>query len=311
MRSVEVIGEKGLESADLFIGAIGYERRARFALEKFSKKSETKIGAFIGLEFPFHQVLDYSENLELFRSMNASTIPGCEHGTTEELVKRFSATAGLDSHPLTLIVDISVMSRQMMANVICAIDRFSMDREIAIHAVYAPATFEKPPITPPMRFAGPVRAEFAGWSSRPDSPLCLIMGLGYEENLALGAISYLEPGRTVLFLPRGLDRRYIPLVREESKKISSHIPAINLEYNLTEWGSSLNLLRRVCEQLLVDGRVVIVPFGPKVFAWNAMLLSLIDGFREVSVWRFSAEDDAEPQNRHPAGEIIRVDLSVA
>lgn len=306
MKNLEFASAKRCFKADLFIGAVGYETRARFCLEKL----HDGITSILGLSFAFHNVLDHQRNLVAFESRGAHIMPGCGPNVPHEIEKYVIAKGSGTDEPIQLLLDISTMSREMMANVALAVDLLSKRRRLCVRVCYAPATFERPHQTPPMKIAGPVKPEFAGWSLRPESALILVMGLGYEENLALGAVSYLEPTRAHLFIPRGLDERYEPLVRQEASKIGRHISTVNLAYDLTNWPQSFSLLWRTFEQLLAEGRVVVVPFGPKVFAWNALCLSLLDEFREIAVWRFSADVEDKPKNRFASGQIASLDLTL-
>jgi hypothetical protein len=53
-----------------------------------------------------------------------------------------------------------------------------------------------------------------------------------------------------------------------------------------------------------DFRIIVVPFGPKIFAWLAISTAVFTHRSTVGVWAFSSKDLAVPTDRKAEGHII-------
>ena len=122
------------------------------------------------------------------------------------LAEASSRTASPDL--LRLAIDVSSLSRKRIAS--------SANRPVhpspwtarrcrpALHARELPRPVEQPDLT---EVHGPVTNWYAGWSGG-QSPVVAFIGIGYEEDRALGVFEYLEPGDAWAFIPEGEDAKY-------------------------------------------------------------------------------------------------------
>ena len=128
---------------------------------------------------------------------------------------------------------------------------------------------------------------FAGWSGDPGRPLGLAMGLGYEPGKAVGGSAYLEPKQAWLFIPTGLDRKYDRAVEKANRHLlEAREPKWSIEYSVTRPIETLAVLDGLAYGQLQEGRVILLPFGPKVFALCCLLVACVH-YPEVAVWRVS------------------------
>ena len=69
------------------------------------------------------------------------------------------------------------------------VGRLRTNGTVDISFLYALGKFSPPPSAQSLNaHVGPVLPAFAGWSMEPDTPPVAIIGLGYEEDRALGAV---------------------------------------------------------------------------------------------------------------------------
>jgi len=212
---------------------------------------------------------------------------------------------------LRLAIDVSSITRRMMAELILEITHLSIRRRVVADFWYCPAIFERPQLgSPPIEVSGPALPEFAGWSIDPERTLAVLVGLGYEPNLALGTLEYLEPGRVWAFVPRGEDSRYDrAVVKSNSDLLAQLSPDRIVSYAVGEpWQTSM-MVDSLVDGLLPQFRVVLVPFGPKVFALCCSLVAAIYQ-PAVTLWRTSTATFQVPPDRHASGKVYGLRVTV-
>jgi len=109
----------------------------------------------------------------------------------------------------------------------------------------------------------------------------------------------------------GDDPRYSHDSDDANDAIFDHFNATPLYYALDDPHHLKRVLEELMRNLSSRARIVLIPFGPKLFAWIVMLLALEDPKRETAVWRFSPEETAEPIDRKASGKIIRYDFALS
>jgi hypothetical protein len=114
---------------DFAIVAVGYERRCRWVTKEFA--IEAKSGW--GLEFGFLADGSYRENRTYFEGLGFKIIGGLRDDAVDLLTGAFLSN---DSATASIFVDISSMSREMIANVALAIQRIRSQRVVSITIAY-------------------------------------------------------------------------------------------------------------------------------------------------------------------------------
>lgn len=309
MISKIVVGlPRGLnDDVDLFVSVLGYERRAVHAASLLGSRARRKLA----VAFPDSTQCSYAEN-RLFYDRSGFRKVDYERSSfltwfKEELRAAASEPIG---RGLSVSIDISSMSRPMIAQVVVALAETSVLNGSEVSFVYSPAAFEKPALTPvPIVVSQPVIPELAGWSEAPERAVSAIVGLGFEYEQALGALEFLEPAASWGFLPTGYDARYYQTVIQANRPLLQSIPREHLfEYSVQNPLSCFQALEGLVYGLVQDSRPVLLPFGPKIFALICMLVAQAH-FPKVTVWRVSGEQEGEKIDREPSGQIIRLPVS--
>jgi len=282
---------------NLFIGAVGYESRSTWLLENGGIEADK----IIGYQFSYNQVLHFDEACRLYSAAGAEILPFPENDGLEILKRTLLEISLSAKSVMRVVLDISAMSRLMIATTLVALTEVRHDAGLEVNVHYTPARFQSPGPTSPARVAEPIIPELAGWSDRPDVPLGVLIGLGYEGNAAAGALQVLEPSRAWAFYPFGQDERFLREVELANEDLSTIYEVIKLTYAVMDPAGTRALLKRMLSELRADYRIALVPFGPKIFAWLCMLTALESGFQEVGVWRFSPQELGEPVDHIASG----------
>lgn len=276
---------------DLVLASAGYEQRARYVCESQALNASLKIAA----GFSDQQVLEYGSNIEWFESNGFEVQEVADEefrSWIEVLISRISQPSERDSGcPLRILIDISCMSRKRMAHTIAALrdwpgpDHFIVDFVYAL-AAYAPPAEQVRPNT----YVGPITSDFAGWWDEPDRTLSTIVGLGYEQDKALGAVEYLQAQDVWLFQPISEEPKYTKALADANATLLGGTDPRHLFiYRLHDPLESYSKLRSLVLGLLTRHNVVFLPFGPKLFVLYALLIAADDP--DIAVWRVSASSE--------------------
>ena len=164
-----------------------------------------------------------------------------------------------------------------------------VDRDVDVDVLYTPARYHDPLDQPDVtEVHGPVTNWFAGWSGGQNAVVAFI-GIGYEEDRALGVFEYLEPGDAWAFIPEGEDALYDERLRERNSWVFDELdPNRRVGYRVDDPSSCLSLMEGlVVDELAQQRRPVIVPLGPKIFAVCGLLVALRHA-PMPAVWRISS-----------------------
>ncbi|MCQ8873187.1 hypothetical protein NP945_15245 [Mesorhizobium sp. LMG17149] len=284
---------------DTCIVAVGFEQRCRWVVSKH--KIRTAKG--VGLQFGFLAEGSYDDNQAFFLKKGFELAAGLS-SDTPSVISEAIQNSTPSGEIRTIFVDISSMSRQMIANVVLGINLAAAAFPLRVTVAYAPSKFVGPVAQAPIRFASPILPDLAGWSSTPEKPLAAIFGLGAEEGLALGALQTLEPDKAWLFTPKGIDTRYDKAMLKANEHIADIFEVNRFDYDIVRPTAT----RARIEYLLnsIDGyfRVVSVPFGPKIFSWLSLSTVVFEQRNEVGVWAFSSKEHGKVVDRRAQGQII-------
>lgn len=298
-------------SIDLLVCALGYETRAPFIASKVTK--QTSATRKVAFSFGTPGVLSFDENFLKFSELGFSVQPfeRSEAAFIDQVVTHIGSSRRPDSKILDVVVDISCMSRKMIALIIEAIATCDLDVEFRVQFVYAAAAFHvRHQDGAPTIVSEPVTSFFAGWTDNPNLAASMIMGLGFEYSRALGTIEDLQPSHLSLFIPIGEDERFDDKVRELNATVLSEVNPVSItSYRVLDPMEQVSLLYSALRGYSSDSRPIIVPLGPKVFALSSMLAAL--SFRETTcVWRVSPDDTAPPIDQVESGTIVFLEVAL-
>lgn len=290
---------------DVAIVSVGYERRCRWVAEKFMISANCKFG----LEFGFLAEGSYDENRHYFENNGYSVVPGLKESVIDLIANSISVSPF--SEVVKVFIDISSMSREMIANVLLAIQRARSNVAVSITVAYAPSKFLGPYSPAPIRLASPIKPMLAGWSSQPERPLGTIFGLGCEPGLALGALQVLEPSKAWVFKPIGVDKAFDAAMKAANIHIDDIFDVSTFSYEILRPTAARGRLESLLNAVDRSFRLIIVPFGPKIFAWLALATIIFTERTAVGVWAFSSKEHALPVDRVAEGDIVWHSLTLA
>lgn len=299
MFSDENIDIPDLLSFDICIVAVGYERRCSWVYKTCGLSGSTRIA----LDFGFLTGGSYSDNRSYFETVGFAIRRGIGSQAVCDILE---AVGDFDwsNHSPRVFVDVSSMSREMIANVLLALEKFRAGRSLSICASYAPAKFGTDYTPGPIMVASPIRPEFAGWTSEPERPLGAILGLGCEPGLALGALQMLEPMKVWTFSPSGVDEKFDQALLKANEFIPDIFDVTGFTYDLNDPSIARGRFEALLNAVEGDFRLVAIPFGPKLFAWLVMATTLLGSRKDVGVWAFSSKEAGLAADREAAGPVI-------
>jgi hypothetical protein len=284
---------------DVAIVAVGYERRCRWIAENHEISAPLKLG----LEFGFLRKGSYEDNREFFQKRSYEIDAGLGDNASGVILNAINAAAE-GKISAAVFVDISSMSREMIANVVLGIQSARSNFEICVTVGYAPSKFSGEYQPAPIRRANPIKPSLAGWSSQPERPLGAIFGLGCEPGLALGALQYLEPNKAWIFEPKGSDAKYDAAMRKANQHIADIFDVTSFSYEVMRPTMTRGRLEALLNAVDSSFRLIVVPFGPKIFAWLAISTIVFMKRRGIGIWTFSSKEEGQPVDRDADGLVI-------
>jgi hypothetical protein len=288
------------ESFDLLICAHGYEPRCTHVFERVG----TSARRHVVLSFADHHVGAYDDAAEKFESGGAEPVE-LEDDEVSLFVRQQLAT--VEGESVRLGVDVSSFSRLRAAHVLEELYSFVGDRSTSLTLLYSPAAYSPPPPPlSPLAILEPVTEAFAGLEADPELPVVALVGVGYEEQRALGVIEFLEASDAWILVPTGYDSRFDDAVTKSNRLLLSRLADHRVDYSFQDY-SIFGSVQSLAHSLRSNYRVVMVPMGPKLLAASCLMVSLLSGGTDA-VWRASSGSLETPRPAQASGEIVRIRL---
>jgi hypothetical protein len=288
---------------DAALVAVGYESRARHFFSRF--RGQVVKGA--ALTFGDQKVFDYQRNRDFFDNLKFAFIAEDAKAVEAWVEGVFAVGGKSEDEAIKVLVDISSMTRQQIACITYFLwgQARLKSKTVCVHFVYSLAEFGTIPSSfGPIIWNGPSISQLAGWSEKPKLPCGVLLGIGYEEDLALGVIEELEAARVWAFRPKDHDPRYESAINEKNRGLFDEVPAKNfIRYSVFDPYSLFVTVETVMGLSKRSCRLIVVPFGPKIFALASCLASLCH-FPEVGFWRVSGGVNQEPVDRKALGPTL-------
>jgi hypothetical protein len=284
---------------DIFIATIGYEQRSRFVID--SLKVDAKLKVAFG--FTWDHIFHYDDNAAWLIASGYDSLHCDDEAFAFELDKIIvEALSTNGSNTLKIGVDISSATRARVAMILICVQKRSSRKHIEIDFFYSLAKFSPAPSSShPNTHFGPVLPAFSGWWTEPERPLAAALGLGYEENKALGAVEYVQASSIWTFTPESPEAYYAPALQEANATLLTLVPATNrFKYSVSEALDIFIQLESFAFGVTRSHNLILLPFGPKLFALAALLVGMIHP--EVAVWRVSGGEDRT--DREASGDIF-------
>lgn len=278
---------------DLVIACCGYESRSR----SLTECQYVARGRRVAIGYGEREVLAFEQNRTILERSGFevhSVLDKDFYGFVSDIL----SSLGDNARP-AILLDISCFTRVRLAQIVEALHARG---GYVLDVYYSLAEYSSPSaIEPNNEFLCPVSSFFSGWTGEADRSVGLVCGLGYEQLKALGIIEYIDPFETWLFFPRSTIERYDAAVSEANSLILRETAQSNvIGYPVMEGHVLMRQLLTLVGSIREDFRCILMPLGPKVFAFATLLVGAV--YRDVSVWRSSAGRFAEPRNRRSSGE---------
>lgn len=295
IESVRACDELDFVSFDLVVLAITGESRAWHVADKLHG-----VGAKVWALARKNEHLTTNElNDEI-----SLRVPSASVVLAQSFASTLSAFLNSSKGKVRIFIDVSCMTRKDMA---VAVDEiFSADRKhldgISITLGYVISKFTPPAV------AGchnedikPLSPRFAGWPSDPYAPTSIVLGLGYEAAKAEGANEYFDAQETWVFFPQSPivdfdleveknNRQMVSRARRETRLIS---------YPVERPLETFFYLKSLVQDLSQRSNLLILPFGPKIFAAISLIVAVLNP--SVGVWHATGDTDL-PVDDHEASE---------
>ncbi|WP_313457147.1 hypothetical protein [Stenotrophomonas sp.] len=231
-------------------------------------------------------------------------IPSAAIVLAQSFASTLSAFMANAPQSIRIFIDVSCMTRKDMA---LAFDEiFSTERDdvrsITVSLGYVISKF-----VPPESLGchnediRPISPRFAGWPSDPYAPTSVVMGLGYEAAKAEGANEYFDAQETWVFFPRSPIKEFDDEVLKNNKQMVDRASRESklVYYPVDKPMESFFYLNSLVQDLTERSNLLILPFGPKIFAAIAMLVAIANP--SVGVWHATGDTDL-PADDHEASD---------
>lgn len=289
------------------IYSVGYETRSTFVAKQFASS-----GRLLGLTFPAQREGHFAENLRWGEANGRVLDIEIEDSFPQSL--RDAVLADLRSFAEfepnrrpRILVDISSMTRRRIADCLRVLYE-SLDFEVDVDWVYAPATFDGSGIEGQAIVTNAAVAGFEGWGD-PSLPVACIVGTGFEGDLALGVIDDIEPEDVWALVPQGYSLAHdSQMLRLNNTFLATVEPTKVLPYRVDQPLETLLRLDALIGGEIGSRRVVLIPLGPKIFALVCALVAL-SAPESVTLWRVSSEATRASHDRKPDGAIVGLTVS--
>jgi hypothetical protein len=282
---------------DAVVAAVGFEARSRAVAEILQPSGKRSAAC----AFPDQKELCYYDNLDWYTKSGYSV----QERNDEDFGKWFEDflldIREDDVDEYKVAIDVSSVTRLRLAIMVDILRRRQDEKPVVVDFIYSIARFSSPPDSDvPNVHVGPVLKSFAGWSLNTDQPAVAIVGLGYEENKALGAVEHLQASQVWAFTPTSPVQEYKKAMELANSVLFDTIPRENrILYRAEQPIECFVSLESLTERCLRSSGVVLLPFGPKIFSVCALLVASIHV--DAAVWRVSA-GGAEPARNRVASE---------
>jgi hypothetical protein len=284
---------------DLCLFALGFEERCTF----LAQRSRIRGGAAYAIGYSYNQNLGYKKSKARFERAGVEVIDNVSDADYSSVILRL-----LQSHPecKEILIDISSLNRGRIAALIEALMRNPGRHNVTASFCYCPAKFQRPRrALTQNETIGPVNVAFSGMLSDPEMPAEVIVGLGYENGKALGAVEFLQCNDVWTLIPTSREPRFeFEVERVNATLLSQSLGGRVLRYRVEDPVGTFSDLCSLVDAIRERSKPVLLPLGPKVFA----LICFLVGYRypDVSVWRASQGSFEVPSSRIAQGHVVGV-----
>ncbi|TCK61335.1 hypothetical protein EDF27_3047 [Curtobacterium sp. PhB136] len=280
------------------IAACGYETRSSYV----ARAMKQRFGMVYAYAYAGPESSRYLENVSYFDEHAVLRRPSSADDFASVLERdiRFVLSS---SGTQAIAIDVSSFDRDRLSRIVRVLDVVGSERELRVDFLYSAASFDSHSSASDetVMVNGPLDS-FEGWASDPSAPVACVIGLGFENVLALAALETLEPSKTIAFVARSDDERFQDRVVHDNNQLMRSGELAVVDYDLMRPFDIVHKVESVVHSLVSSYRVALVPLGPKLFALACLLTAQAYG-DQVTIWRVSADEGRDPVDREPTGRV--------
>jgi hypothetical protein len=288
------------------ICGLGFESRSIYVAQSISARAKKRFA----IGYTNEKRLSYKRNHRAFGKM------GFDIAEADDFDFSFKIGSVLDQiwdtkiagTKFRIAIDISVFNRRRIALIVEAL--LKSNRHIEIHFFYALSNFVEPaPEFSPTAQVDLISEYFSGWSRRPGQKVLALVGLGYERELALGCLDYIQASQYVLFVPSGPIPEYDYAIRTQNESLFEVTKETSIiTYDIMSPLGLVEDISSLVATLTLNNSVAIIPFGPKLFTLASLLV--IRDSKLASILRMSTMDYSDVRDRLAAGYVTGYTVSI-
>ena len=283
VRQVEFEGMRQIEF-DFVICSSGFESRATYAYQKLKETNVKSLNKYC-FSFQERKELSKLNNDKYFNEQRFQFIDIKSNDIlyfTEIFHKLFE---NYNKNSITIFLDYSCMTSILYGAIMKYFKECNTKINVDIYFSYTHAKFTKAVKSNPLYFNHPI--PLFDPIQTTDKRVALLIGLGYEEDKALGLYEYFQNDSEDMYLFITNNNQFYG----EVIKSNTHILSITNEQNVINYDLEnipplINTLDSLVNYLInTNYRVVIAPIGPKVFNLIALIINLYHS--DVTTYRLS------------------------
>jgi hypothetical protein len=278
---------------DLFFGFLCHESRSIYVLKRTHEKCGVRVmfteSSYDGVDVTASHPTWAKKVLTVSLPIKDGTL---SDDSLEQYVHDILKVRS-PAQPIKVLLDISSMPRCVMAAMIAAFEDLPFPHtSIEITVAYCLAKYVPPPNNQiSNKVVKPVHPSFTGFTIEPGLPVASIVGLGYEKGKALGAVEYLQSADWWIFVPTSEEAKYLRKVEMHNATILNGVrEQQRFVYSVHSPLKVLTLLESLVASLVLTHKPVLLPFGPKIFFFCALLTALVH--KRSAVWDVSGDSEA-------------------
>lgn len=298
----EIVTAKGY---DLFFGFLCHESRSIHVLKRTHEKCDMKV---MFTDSIADQGAEASPHPTWAKKVLTVSLPIKEGALNDDSLEQYVHAilkARPQQLPLKVLLDISSMPRCVMAALIAAFEDLPLPHaSIEVTVAYCLAKYVPPPNNQVSnKVVRPVHPNFTGFAIEPGLPVASIVGLGYEKGKALGAVEYLQSADWWVFVPTSEEAKYLRKVQMHNATILNGVrDQQRFVYSVHSPLKVLTLLESLVASLVLTHKPVLLPFGPKIFFFCALLTALVH--KRSAVWDVSGDIEAFRTDITPSSYVM-------
>lgn len=276
---------------DFIICSSGFESRATFSYQKLNFNKNQHLNKYC-FSFQERKQLSKEINDKYFLEHEFKLLDIKQNDIIyftdifEELFKNHNQSS------ISVFFDYSCMTSILYAAILKYFKEHNLYKEVNIYFSYTHAKFTKAIKSNPLFFNHPI--PLFDPLQTTNKRVALLIGLGYEEDKALGLYEYFQNDSEDMYVfITNNNEFYGEVIRSNSHILSITNKQNIINYDLENIPPLINTLDSLVNFLIYsDYRVVIAPIGPKVFNLIALIINLYHN--EVTTYRLSDGNKGTP-----------------